>query len=98
MSSCPCGSDSAAALAGPRIPAHVRAMTAAPRITRLVLQDFRSYLALDLVVEGRLVALAGENGAGKTNILDALSLFMAGRGLRRADHGEMARKSGPGTF
>jgi DNA replication and repair protein RecF len=73
-------------------------MTAAPRITRLVLQDFRSYLALDLVVEGRLVALAGENGAGKTNILEALSLFMAGRGLRRADLGEMARKSGPGTF
>ncbi len=37
------------------------------------------------------MALAGENGAGKTNLVEALSLFTPGRGLRRADLGEMAR-------
>ena len=63
----------------------------APRVTRLILQDFRSYPALNLSVSRSLVALVGENGAGKTNLVEALSLFAPGRGLRRADLGEMAR-------
>ena len=68
------------------------AEAAAPRVTRLILQDFRSYAALDLRVGRGLVALVGENGAGKTNLIEALSLFSAGRGLRRADLGDMARR------
>ena len=70
----------------------------APRITRLILQDFRSYTALDLAVDAGMVALSGENGAGKTNLLEAMSLFAAGRGLRRAELAEMARAGGSGTF
>ena len=72
--------------------------TIAPRpalITRLILQDFRTYADLDLAVGRQLVALVGENGAGKTNLLEALSLFMPGRGLRRADIADMARHGGP---
>ena len=46
-----------------------------------MLSDFRSYAALDLAIEGGLVVLCGENGAGKTNLLEALSLFAPGRGL-----------------
>ncbi|CAH1661238.1 DNA replication and repair protein RecF [Hyphomicrobiales bacterium] len=67
-------------------------------VARLILQDFRSYEALDLPVEGQIVALIGENGAGKTNILEALSLFTPGRGLRRAEITAMARQGGDGSF
>ncbi len=71
---------------------------AAPRVARIVLSDFRSYPSLDLAVHGRLVALTGENGAGKTNLIEALSLFTAGRGLRRADLAEMARAGAGSGF
>jgi DNA replication and repair protein RecF len=70
----------------------------APRLTRLILENFRTYAALDLAVSGRLVALVGENGVGKTNLLEALSLLTPGRGLRRADLAAMARRPGPGSF
>ena len=70
----------------------------APRITRLMLGDFRSYTMLDLAVSARLVAFTGENGAGKTNLLEAISLFAPGRGLRRADLSDMVREQGRGTF
>ena len=67
-------------------------------VRRLKLSDFRSYAALDLAVHSDLVVLCGENGAGKTNVLEALSLLTAGRGLRRADLEELAREGGAGGF
>jgi DNA replication and repair protein RecF len=69
-----------------------------PAVRRLILADYRSYAALDLDVDAQVVALTGENGAGKTNILEALSLFAAGRGLRRAEFAECARAGGSGGF
>jgi DNA replication and repair protein RecF len=69
-----------------------------PIVRRLMLRDFRSYAALDLKIGGRLVVLCGENGAGKTNLLEALSLLAPGRGLRRADLAECARRGGAGGF
>ncbi len=71
----------------------------APAIRKLQLQDFRSYeqLSLDLG-NAMFLALCGENGAGKTNILEAISLFAPGKGLRRADQSELARAAGPGNF
>ncbi|MGA9848067.1 MAG: AAA family ATPase, partial [Roseiarcus sp.] len=69
-----------------------------PLVRRLMLRDFRSYAALDLAIEGRLVVLCGENGAGKTNLLEALSLLAPGRGLRRAELAECARRGGAGGF
>ena len=44
------------------------------------------------------IALCGENGVGKTNLIEALSLLAPGRGLRRAPLAEMARIGGSGTF
>ena len=80
----------------PAIPAAHRARC--PRVRRLVLADYRSYPALDLDIDSAIVALTGENGAGKTNILEALSLFTPGRGLRRVEFADCARADGGGGF
>ena len=61
-------------------------------ITGLTLSHFRSHLAARLVFDGRPVALVGANGTGKTNVLEAVSLLSPGRGLRRAESGEIARR------
>jgi DNA replication and repair protein RecF len=61
-------------------------------LARLTLTDFRSYAAADLVMGGRPVFLVGPNGAGKTNLLEAVSLFTPGRGLRGSSLGEMGRR------
>ncbi|MHA1539275.1 MAG: DNA replication/repair protein RecF [Alphaproteobacteria bacterium] len=54
-------------------------------VSSLRLSHFRSYEDASLVLEkGRSVVLVGENGAGKTNVLEALSLFAPGRGFRKA--------------
>lgn len=67
-------------------------------IRRLQLVQFRSYASLDLRTAGRMIVLTGENGAGKTNVLEAISLLTAGRGLRRVDLAECAREGGGGSF
>jgi DNA replication and repair protein RecF len=45
-----------------------------------------------------LIALVGVNGAGKTNLLEAISLLMPGKGLRGADFAKLARLGGPGSW
>ena len=45
-----------------------------------------------------MVLLYGDNGAGKTNLLEAVSLLAPGRGLRGAALSQMARLGGPGNF
>lgn len=67
-------------------------------VTRLSLTDFRSYADALLAPGPGFVILTGENGAGKTNILEAVSLLSPGRGLRGAPLGEMARRDGAGGF
>ncbi|MDX5982777.1 DNA replication/repair protein RecF [Sphingomonas echinoides] len=67
-------------------------------LTRLVLTDFRNHADLAIAPGPGFVVLTGENGAGKTNVLEAVSLLAPGRGLRRASLGEMARQSGRGGF
>jgi DNA replication and repair protein RecF len=67
-------------------------------LSRLVLTDFRNHAALTLAPGSGFVVLTGENGAGKTNVLEAVSLLAPGRGLRRAMPGVMARQGGAGGF
>ena len=61
-------------------------------ITSLTLTDFRSYASATLPIAAGAVVLHGPNGAGKTNLLEALSLFTPGRGLRGATAPEMGRR------
>ncbi len=61
-------------------------------VTRLTLTDFRNYDALRLDPGPGLLALTGPNGAGKTNLIEAISLLAAGRGLRGALFEDLARQ------
>ena len=61
-------------------------------ITSLTLTDFRSYASATLPSPAGPVVLHGPNGAGKTNLLEALSLFTPGKGLRAATAQEMGRR------
>jgi DNA replication and repair protein RecF len=60
-------------------------------VLALSLCDFRNYATLQLHLSGAPVVLTGANGAGKTNILEALSFLSPGRGLRRARLSEVTR-------
>jgi DNA replication and repair protein RecF len=68
------------------------------RLSALALSEFRSHARARLAFDGRLVALWGANGAGKTNLLEAVSFLSPGRGLRGAGPAEVARRAGPGGW
>ncbi|MGC2856839.1 DNA replication/repair protein RecF [Novispirillum sp. DQ9] len=65
-------------------------------VRRLTLTDFRSYASLRVETDLRPVVLTGANGAGKTNLLEAVSFLTPGRGLRRARLSEITRFGAPG--
>lgn len=67
-------------------------------VTRLSLTDFRSYASATLEPGPGFVLLFGENGAGKTNLLEAVSMLTPGRGLRGVPLSEMARQGGSGAW
>jgi len=67
-------------------------------VARLSLTDFRSYADAVIAPGAGFVVLTGENGAGKTNVLEAVSMLSPGRGLRGAALGAMARQGGGGGF
>lgn len=91
----------AAASGAPAIFAEPGAGVCASRsihLSRLVVTDFRSYERASLSLDGRPAVLTGENGAGKTNLLEAVSLLAPGRGLRGAAYAEIAREGGAGGW
>lgn len=67
-------------------------------VSRLTLSDFRSYASASLEAADGFVLLFGENGAGKTNLLEAVSMLAPGRGLRGAALSDMARQGGSGGW
>ena len=73
-------------------------MTAA-FIRRLTLSNFRSYHAAQIELgQAGPVVLTGANGAGKTNLIEAISMLAPGRGLRRATMEELAFSEGDGAW
>lgn len=74
-------------------------MTAPDRhISRLRLTSFRNYTSAALDLDPRHVVLMGENGAGKTNLIEAISLLSPGRGLRRAPFETLALSGSDGLW
>ena len=67
-------------------------------VSRLSLTDFRSYASASLEPAPGFVLLYGENGAGKTNLLEAVSMLAPGRGLRGATLSAMGRLGGSGGW
>jgi DNA replication and repair protein RecF len=79
-------------------PARQIAPLARTAITRVTLTRFRNYAFLHLALDDRNVVLTGHNGAGKTNILEALSLLSPGRGLRGQPYSALPRHGGDGGW
>ncbi len=79
-------------------PAHACNAGRAARLRRLTLTDYRSYAHADIAFDGRHAVIAGANGTGKTNLLEALSQIGPGRGLRGARLDELPRIGGAGGW
>ena len=75
------------------VPRPVEVVPAAA-VARLVLTDFRGYARARLAVDAGAVVLTGANGAGKTNLLEAVSFLAPGKGLRRGRLSDIDRRGG----
>jgi len=73
-------------------------LPAQTHISKLTLTNFRNYAALAIDLAPGAVVFSGDNGAGKTNLLEAISFLTPGRGLRRAPYADVAREGGDGGF
>jgi DNA replication and repair protein RecF len=80
----------------------VHALPSGPAIAlwvrRLQLTAFRNHTATTIEAAPRPIVLIGSNGAGKTNILEAVSLLAPGQGLRRMPFPALARAGGNGDW
>ena len=61
------------------------------RVARILLEDFRSYARVERVLAPGVTALVGRNGAGKTNVLEAIHLIARGDSPRARDDSELVR-------
>ena len=62
------------------------------RVDRLALQDFRNIHAAELIPEGELTVICGDNGQGKTNLLEAVWLLTGGKSFRGSKDVELIRR------
>jgi DNA replication and repair protein RecF len=67
-------------------------------VERLTLNNFRNYVHVALEVGPQPQVLIGANGAGKTNLLEAVSLLVPGQGMRRVAYPDLARGTGDGGW
>ena len=82
-------------LSSPPFRCHVRVVL---RLHRLTLTDFRNYATLTWRPRAPISVLVGPNGSGKTNLLEAVSLLVPGRGLRGARASDLSRRHGSGNW
>jgi recombinational DNA repair ATPase RecF len=60
-------------------------------LSSLTLQNFRNYTDVQLSFDARGAVITGANGAGKTNVLEAIHLLCTGRSQRGATRRDMVR-------
>lgn len=68
------------------------------QITRLRLNQYRNYTALDLAPHRGINVLVGDNAQGKTNAIEAVFLCAFGRSHRTSRDGELIRAGQPGGY
>ena len=59
------------------------------RIEKLTLNNFRNHKYLKLEITKNMVLIYGENGSGKTSVLESISLFDSGNGFKASNLGEL---------
>jgi len=67
-------------------------------VERLTLTNFRNYTGAAVDAGPEPQVLIGANGAGKTNLLEAVSLLAPGQGMRRASYPDISRGTGDGSW
>jgi DNA replication and repair protein RecF len=67
------------------------------RVERIQLRDFRNYEAADVRLADGLTVVAGANGAGKTNLLEAVYFGCTARSPRTSNERELVRRGGDGV-
>lgn len=67
-------------------------------LEKLKLTNFRNHASANIDLDDRHVVLTGENGAGKTNVLEAVSFLSPGRGLRRAAYDTVGKQGAGGAW
>ena len=80
------------------VPQSLRSSLTPVFVRELKLAGFRNYSSLRLDLDERHVVLTGENGSGKTNLMEAVSFLSPGRGLRRAAYEKVGLASGSGAW
>ncbi len=60
-------------------------------VEKIILTNFRNYERLEVDVLSRINIITGNNGAGKTNLLEAVSLLASGKGIRSAKIEELSK-------
>ena len=58
-------------------------------ISQLELYNFKNHQNMEIKLDGKFVLILGENGSGKTNILEALSLLNASKGIKNSKNSEI---------
>lgn len=67
-------------------------------INKLNLTDFRNHNFTSISSNNKFISIVGVNGSGKTNILEAISMFTPGKGMRGAQLADLSNTNGNGGW
>ncbi|MEL0232397.1 MAG: DNA replication/repair protein RecF [Hyphomicrobiales bacterium] len=68
------------------------------KISKLNLTDFRNHSYSSITTDKDFILLTGSNGSGKTNVLEAISMFSASKGLRSSNLVDQSNTKGSGGW